>query len=61
MGTNIKINICGPLPVTSPNVNNKSIPKIFLDMKISTNIIIYLVYKFKTVGGRSFLRKSRAI
>ena len=51
MGTNVKFNILGTHPVTSLKAKEKNI----------RHIIIYFFSKIKTVGGRSFLTKTRTI
>ena len=58
IGTNVKINIFGTLPVTSANVNKKNIATIFSNMTRSTNIIIYLLYEIIPVRGYAFLIKT---
>ena len=57
MGTNVKTNIFGTLPVTSANVNKKNIATNFLNMTRSTNIIMYSFSKILTVRDYSFLIK----
>ena len=59
MGTNVKINIFGTFPVKSANVNRKTIYNIFLTMTAFTNIIFISI--IRTVGGHSFLTKTRNI
>ena len=61
MGTNVKTNIFGTLPVTSANVNKKNIATIFLNMTRSTNIIMYSFSKIITVRGYEFLIKTSTI
>ena len=60
MGTNVKTNIFGTLPVTSANVNKKNIATIFLNMTRSTNIIMYSFSKI-TVRGYAFFIKTSTI
>ena len=45
MGTNVKTNIFGILPVTSTNVIKKNIATIIFNMARSTNIFKYLFSK----------------
>ena len=54
---NVKINIFGTLPGTSMQMALKKISNVYLSHCISTNNIIYLFSKIKTVVG-SFLIKT---
>ena len=51
MGTNVKINMFGTLPVTSANDNKIKYCDHFLKIRRSTNIITYLFSKIITVRG----------
>ena len=58
MGTNVKINIFETYPVTSANVDEKTIHYIVLSMTTSTTIITYFYSKIRSVWGRSFFNKN---
>ena len=59
MGTNVKTNIFGTLPVKSANVNKTNMATIVLNMTRSTNIITYLFNKIITVTDYAFLIKNQ--